>query len=115
MRCRSSAVETSALPARNGLHPGGLVNAITKSGSNQWHGSAFEFIRNGDVNAINYFAPKQDSLKRNQFGGTLGGHILRDKLFAFGGFQGSRIRQDPSTLTALCPHPRRACRRLLRA
>lgn len=99
------SVETSALPARNGLHPGGLVNAVTKSGSNQWHGSAFEFIRNGAVNAINYFAPRQDSLKRNQFGGTFGGHIVRDKLFFFGGFQGSRIRQDPSTLTAFVPTP----------
>ena len=75
------SVETSTLPARNGLHPGGVVNAVTKSGTNQWHGDLFEFIRNGNVNAINYFAPRQDSLKRNQFGGTLGGKIIRDRLF----------------------------------
>src|SRR5262249_55931766 len=67
------SVETSTLPARYGIHPGGVVNAVTKSGSNHWHGSAFEFIRNGNANAINYFAPRQDSLKRNQFGGTFGG------------------------------------------
>src|SRR6266567_847176 len=97
------SVETSTLPARNGLHPGGVVNAVTKSGSNRWHGNLFEFIRNGDVNAINYFAPKQDSLKRNQFGGTLGGKIIRDKLFFFGGFQESKIRQDPSSSTAFVP------------
>jgi hypothetical protein len=97
------SVETSTLPARNGLHPGGVVNAVTKSGSNQWHGDVFEFIRNGDANAINYFAPKQDSLKRNQFGGTFGGRIIRDKLFFFGGFQQSDIRQDPSTSTAFVP------------
>jgi len=97
------SVETSTLPARNGLHPGGVVNAVTKSGSNKWHGSLFEFIRNGDVNAINYFAPKQDSLKRNQFGGTFGGRIIRDKLFFFGGYQGSYIRQDPSSSTAYVP------------
>ena len=97
------SVETSTLPARNGLHPGGVVNAVTKSGSNTWHGSLFEFIRNGDVNAINYFAPKQDSLKRNQFGGTFGGRIIRDKLFFFGGYQGSYIRQDPSSSTAYVP------------
>src|SRR5450631_1988377 len=97
------SVETSVLPARNGLHPGGVVNAVTKSGSNQWHGSAFEFIRNGDVNAINYFAAAQDSLKRNQFGGTFGGRIIRDKLFFFGGFQQSNIRQDPSSSTAFVP------------
>jgi hypothetical protein len=97
------SVETSTLPARNGLHPGGVVNAVTKSGSNQWHGDLFEFLRNGNVNAINYFAPRQDSLKRNQFGGTFGGKILRDKLFFFGGFQQSDIRQDPSASTAFVP------------
>ena len=97
------SVETSTLPARNGLHPGGVVNAVTKSGSNSWHGDLFEFLRNGDANAINYFAPKQDSLKRNQFGGTFGGRIIRDKLFFFGGFQRSYIRQDPSASTAYVP------------
>ena len=97
------SVETSTLPARNGLHPGGVVNVVTKSGTNQWHGNLFEFIRNGDVNAINYFAPRQDSLKRNQFGGTLGGKIIRDKLFFFGGFQQSNIRQDPSSSSAFVP------------
>jgi hypothetical protein len=54
------SVETSTLPARNGLHPGGAVNVVTKSGSNAWHGDLFEFLRNGDTNAINYFAPRQD-------------------------------------------------------
>src|SRR5258706_486913 len=72
------SVETSTLPARNGLHPGGVVNAVTKSRSNRLHGDLFEFIRNGQANAINYFAPRQDSLKRNQFGGTIGGKVIRD-------------------------------------
>jgi hypothetical protein len=97
------SVETSTLPARNGLHPGGVVNAVTKSGTNSLHGDLFEFLRNGDVNAINYFGTKQDSLKRNQFGGTVGGRIIRDKLFFFGGFQRSDIRQDPSATTAYVP------------
>jgi hypothetical protein len=97
------SVETSTLPARNGLHPGGVVNAVTKSGTNRLHGSLFEFIRNGNANAINYFAPRQDSLKRNQFGGTIGGRILKDRLFYFGGFQQSDIRQDPSSSTAFVP------------
>ena len=83
------SVETSTLPARNGLHPGGAVNAVTKSGTNSWHGDLFEFLRNGDANAIAYFATRHDSLKRNQFGGTFGGRIIRDKLFFFGGFQQS--------------------------
>ncbi len=97
------SVETSTLPARNGLHPGGVVNAVTKSGTNTMHGGLFEFIRNGSANAINYFAPRQDSLKRNQFGGIIGGKILRDRLFFFGGFQQSNIRQDPSSSTAFVP------------
>ncbi len=97
------SVETSVLPARNGLHPGGVVNAVTKSGSNQWHGDLFEFVRNGDVNAINYFATAQDSLKRNQFGGVFGGRIIRDKLFFFGGIQETIVRQNPSGSSAFIP------------
>ncbi|MEO8735498.1 MAG: carboxypeptidase regulatory-like domain-containing protein [Edaphobacter sp.] len=97
------SVETNSLPARNGLHPGGLVNVVTRSGSNQWHGNLFEFIRNGDVNALNYFSTKADSLKRNQFGGTIGGKVIADKLFFFGGFQQSNIRQDPTNNTAFVP------------
>lgn len=97
------SVETSVLPARNGLHPGGLVNIVTKSGSNDWHGDVFEFVRNGDVNALNYFATAQDSLKRNQFGGIFGGHIIRDKLFFFGGIQETIVRQDPSGSSAFIP------------
>jgi hypothetical protein len=96
------SVETSSLPARNGLHPGGLVNAVTRSGSNNWHGSAFEFVRNGAVNATNFFG-RPDSLKRNQFGGTLGGKVITDKLFFFFGFQQSNIRQDPTNQTAYVP------------
>lgn len=97
------SVETSALPARNGTQPGGLVNIVTKSGSNSWHGDLFEFLRNGKVNARNFFAPTQDSLKRNQFGGTLGGHIVRDKLFFFGGYQGTRNRSNPPQSLATVP------------
>src|SRR4030095_7969011 len=63
-------VETSALPARYGHHAASAVNLITKSGSNEVHGDAFEFIRNYHFNAKNFFAPARDSLNRNQFGGT---------------------------------------------
>ena len=97
------SLETSALPARNGTQPGGLVNIVTKSGSNQLHGDMFEFLRNGDVNARNFFAPVHDSLKRNQFGGTLGGKLIRDKLFFFGGYQGTRNRSNPPQSKATIP------------
>ena len=79
------SVETSALSARYGMHPGAVVNAVTRSGTNQYHGTLFEFVRYGGVNAIDYFADKQDPLKRNQFGGTFGGPILKNKLFGFFG------------------------------
>ena len=86
------SVETSSLPARNGLHPGGVVNAVTKSGTNTLHGDVFEYLRNGAVNARNFFLPVHDNLRRNQFGGDAGGKIIKDRLFFFGGYQGTRIR-----------------------
>ena len=86
------SVETSSLPARNGLHPGGVVNAVTKSGTNVLHGDLFEYLRNGGVNARNFFLPTHDNLRRNQFGGDAGGKILKDRMFFFGGYQGTRIR-----------------------
>ncbi len=97
------SVQTSALPARYGLHPGAVVNAVTKSGANDWHGDLFEFLRNGDVNARNTFAAKHDTLKRNQFGGTFGGKIIRDKLFFFGGYQGTKERSDPPQTISYVP------------
>lgn len=90
---REFSVESNSLPARNGLHPGALVNAVTNSGTNQWHGTVFDYIRNNIINATNFFSATKDTLKRNQFGGTFGGYIKRDKLFFFGGYQGTRNRQ----------------------
>jgi Carboxypeptidase regulatory-like domain len=97
------SVQTSSLPARFGLHPGAVVNAVTKSGTNEWHGSLFEFLRNGDVNARNTFGKAHDTLKRNQFGGTFGGRIVPDKIFFFGGFQGTFNRQDPPSTISHVP------------
>ena len=90
-------VETSALPAQYGHHSAGAVNSITKSGGNQFHGDAFEFVRNGSFNARDTFALSRDSLKRNQFGGTIGGPILHNKLFFFAGYQNSTLRSAPSS------------------
>jgi hypothetical protein len=97
------SVDTSAVSSRFGTHPGATVNAVTKSGSNQFHGDAFDYIRNGDMDARNFFAPKHDSLKRNQFGGTAGGKIVTDKVFFFGGYQGTRNRSNPPQSIAYIP------------
>src|SRR5438094_2042327 len=98
-------VETSALPAQYGQHGSGAVNVVTKSGTNELHGNAFEFVRNGVFNARDFFAPVRDSLKRNQFGGTLGGPIVRNKLFFFGGGQFTIQRSAPVTGTNYIPTP----------
>ncbi len=98
------SVETSAVSSRFGTHPGATVNAVTKSGSNALHGNLFEYLRNGKVNARNFFSLSKDSLKRNQFGGTVGGKIIRDKLFFFGGFQGTRNRSNPVANTTFIPN-----------
>jgi hypothetical protein len=81
------------------------VNAVTKSGSNQFHGNAFEFFRNGDLNARDFFAASRDTLKRNQFGGTFGGPIKHEKLFFFLGYQGTLQRSDPTNGIAFIPTP----------
>jgi hypothetical protein len=90
---REFSVESNSLQARNGLHPGALVNGVTVSGTNKWHGTAFDFIRNNIINANNFFSTAKDTLKRNQFGGTAGSKILTDRMFFFGGFQGTSNRQ----------------------
>jgi hypothetical protein len=81
------------------------VNVVTKSGTNDFHGNAFEFVRNGIFNARDFFAPVRDSLKRNQFGGTVGGPIIHNKLFFFGGTQFTIQRSAPVTGTNYIPTP----------
>jgi hypothetical protein len=98
-------VETSALPAQYGLHSGAAINAVTKSGTNQFHGDLFEFLRNGDLNARNFFASSRDTLKRNQWGGTVGGAVKKDKLFFFAGYQRTSLRSDPPQSFAYVPTP----------
>ena len=98
-------VETGAVPARYGQHANAVVNLVTKSGTNQFHGSAFEFVRDSAFNARNHFALKSDGLKRNQFGGTLGGPLAKNKLFFFGAYQGTIVHSAPSDLQAFIPTP----------
>jgi Carboxypeptidase regulatory-like domain/TonB dependent receptor len=106
------SVQTNALQAQFGLHPGGAVNVVTKSGTNAFHGDLFEFLRNYDLNARpkglvlpsgSVSQPVRDSLKRNQFGGTAGGKIIRDRLFFFGGYQQTVQRSNPGLNTAHVP------------
>src|SRR5712692_7836937 len=89
-------VETSALQAQYGQHSSAAVNAVTKSGTNEFHGDLFEFVRNGSMNARNAFALTRDNLKRSQFGGTIGGPIINNKLFFFAGNQTTIQRSTPS-------------------
>jgi hypothetical protein len=94
-------VESSASPADIGIRPGGTVNAAVKSGTNSFHGDAFDYLRNTVLDAYpDRFATSTgapppaspDNLKRNQFGGTIGGPIVKNKLFFFYGYQGTRER-----------------------
>ena len=83
-------VQTDNMSAAYGNATGGVVNVLTKSGTNQIHGDVFEYLRNYAMDAKNYFATSPNPLKQNQFGGTIGGPILKDKLFFFGSYQGTR-------------------------
>src|SRR5687768_7973534 len=105
------SVATSGLSAQNGMHAGASVNAVTKSGTNNLHGNAFEFVRDKRFNAKDPFAAidpktgerKNDGLVRNQFGGTLGGPVVRDRLFFFGGYQGTSVQQTPAANISYVP------------
>src|SRR5271155_3389499 len=88
------SVQTSNYSAEYGQNAGGVVNVITKSGTNEFHGDAFEFVRNPAFNAQNFFATPttHDQIKRNQYGGTVGGPIIHDKTFFFVGYQRTAFR-----------------------
>jgi hypothetical protein len=97
------SVQTNGVSAQYGLHPGGVVNIVTRSGSNDYHGDVFEFLRNYALNSRQRGTAARDSLKRSQFGGVVGGRIIRDKLFFFAGYQGTRQRSNPSGNVAHIP------------
>jgi outer membrane receptor protein involved in Fe transport len=87
--------------AEYGRNSGGIISVVTKSGTNEWHGSAFEFLRNDAFNANTFFNKvdglPRDVLKRNQYGATLGGPIRKDKFFFFVGYQGQRLSSQQTT------------------
>ena len=87
------SAQTSNMGVELGGLSGGVLNIVTKSGTNEIHGDGFWFVRNTELNATNFFSREKDLLKRNQYGFTVGGPILKNKLFAFGGAQKLTIRQ----------------------
>jgi hypothetical protein len=104
------SVQTSNYSAEYGQNAGGVVNVVTKSGTNELHGDAFEYLRNREMNARNFFAKVADPLKRNQFGATLGGPVIlpslykgRDKTFFFFGYQGTILRNMQGAQSAFVP------------
>ncbi len=104
-------IQTSNYTAQYGRSSGGLVNVVTRAGTNKFHGGAFEFFRNTVLDSYNYFAAPGSAkpvFKLNQFGGFLGGPIQRDKTFVFGYYQGTRQRKDETITvgTVLSPGER---------
>jgi hypothetical protein len=98
-------VDSNNYPAEYGTGTGGQVSFITKSGSNDLHGALFEYFRNDSMDARNFFSgATKDKLRLNQFGGSLGGRVIKDKLFVFGSFEGLRQRTaTPFVETTLSP------------
>jgi outer membrane receptor protein involved in Fe transport len=111
------SVQTNNFSAEFGRNVGGIVNAVTKSGTNKLHGTAFEYVRNHALNAANFFSPinaqgekQDDGLKRNQFGATLGGPVWlgplydgRDQTFFFFSYQGTLDRRTPQSVQRVVP------------
>ena len=88
---------TNNFDAEYGNYSGGQILVVTKSGTNQIHGDAFEFFRNTALDAKNFFSPQRAKYDQNQFGGTLGGPIKKDKAFIFADYQGSRTNEGVET------------------
>jgi len=100
---REFRVETNAYSAEFGRNSGGQINAVSKSGTNDWHGSLYEFHRNDNFDARNFFdTPRKPEFKRNQFGGSIGGPIKKDKTFFFFNYESLR-EQLGRTVSTVVP------------
>ncbi|QNI32073.1 TonB-dependent receptor [Alloacidobacterium dinghuense] len=88
---------SSNVDAEYGSFTGGIINVVTKSGTNAFHGNLFEFFRNTNLDARNYFSPERAVFHQNQYGGTFGGPIHKDKIFFFADYQGQRYIQGIET------------------
>ncbi|HMJ21584.1 MAG TPA: carboxypeptidase regulatory-like domain-containing protein, partial [Terriglobales bacterium] len=96
-------VLTNTFDAEYGRNSGAVVNVVTKSGTNNFHGNVYEFFRNKVLNSKGYFDSEKPDFKQNQFGGTFGGPIKKDKTFFFASYEGRRIRQGISSDAFLVP------------
>ncbi len=95
------SVQTNSYGADRGRNAGAFMSAVTKSGTNNFHGTLFEFLRNDKLNARNFFALGVPPFKRNQYGGTIGGPIKRDRTFFFFSWQRTNERSAPGAVTAV--------------
>ena len=98
-------VITNNFSAQYGFSPGAVVSIATKSGSNQYHGGAFWYVRNSDLNAKDWFTAAVDPLKRNQFGAFAGGPVIKNKIFFFGNYQGWRQIAASTNNNTVVPTP----------
>ena len=98
-------VISNTFDAEYGRNSGAVVNVITKSGTNQWHGNLYEYFRNTVLNAQGYFNTVKPQENQNQFGGTFGGPIKKDRTFFFVSYEGRRVRQGISGQTVIVPTP----------
>jgi len=96
-------IQTHNFSAEYGRNPGSQVNVVSKGGTNEFHGAAWEFLRNSDLNARNFFSPDVPALRQNQFGVAGGGPIKKDKLFFFGTYEGLRDRRQAQTVESFLP------------
>jgi hypothetical protein len=97
------SIQTSNYSAAQGASAGAVVNAVTRSGTNNFHGGTFGYLRDRTFNSKNFFLPERDFLKRKQYGGYAGGPIFRNKLFFFAGWQGTTIENVGGTLSQTIP------------
>jgi outer membrane receptor protein involved in Fe transport len=97
------SVLTNNFNAEYGRSDGAVVNAVTKSGTNQFHGSAYEFLRNDLMDARNFFALSNGELRRNQYGGTVGGPVIHNRTFFFFGYEGTQQRQGGTVSNLFVP------------
>jgi Carboxypeptidase regulatory-like domain len=96
-------IQTHNFSAEYGRNPGSQINVVSKAGTNEFHGAAWEFLRNSELNARNFFSPDVPALRQNQFGAAGGGRIIKDKVFFFGTYEGLRDRRQAQTVESFLP------------